>query len=299
MLDVHRLRVFRSVVASGSVQAAAANLGYTPSAISQHLTALQRETGLTLLARAGRGLRPTAAGHALAAEADRVLARLGAAESLIADLRTGRTGALSIAYFASVGAAWMPLVVRRILTELPGVRLDLELREHIPDSREERADVQVVVAGNGFDPGSGFTAHHLLDDPYVAVLPAGHRLAGQEEVDLVDLADERWVDNDFARGWCRANLIEACTAAGFSPAFRVEAHDYPTALAFVAAGIGLTVLPALGAAHLPDGVTRVRVVRPTPIRSIRVVVHDAVEHTPAVRTAVAALREAAGSASEQ
>ncbi|WP_433532813.1 LysR family transcriptional regulator [Micromonospora sp. CA-263727] len=296
MLDVHRLRVFRSVVASGSVQSAAANLGYTPSAVSQHLTALQRETGLTLLARAGRGLRPTAAGHALAAEADRVLARLGEAESLIADLRSGRTGALSIAYFASVGAPWMPLVVRRVTTDLPGVRLDLELREHIPNSREERADVQVVVGPTGFDPGSGFTAHHLLDDPYVAVLPAGHRFAEQDEVDLVDLADERWVDNDFARGWCRANLIEACTAAGFSPAFGVEAHDYPTALAFVEAGIGLTVLPALGAAKLPDGVTRVRLVRPTPVRSIYLVVHDAVEHTPAVQTAVAALREAAGGA---
>ncbi|PZG20278.1 LysR family transcriptional regulator [Micromonospora craterilacus] len=296
MLDVHRLRVFRSVVASGSVQAAAANLGYTPSAVSQHLTALQRETGLTLLARAGRGLRPTAAGHALAAEADRVLARLGEAESLIADLRSGRTGALSIAYFASVGAAWMPLVVRRITTDLPGVRIDLKLCEHIPDSREERADVQVVVGATGFDPGSGFTAHHVFDDPYVAVLPAGHRFADRVEVDLADLADERWVDNDFARGWCRANLIEACTAAGFSPAFRVEAHDYPTALAFVGAGIGLTVLPALGAAKLPDGVTCVRLVRPTPIRSIYVVVHDAVEHTPAVQTAVAALREAAGEA---
>ncbi|MFG2102808.1 LysR family transcriptional regulator [Micromonospora echinaurantiaca] len=293
MLDVHRLRVFRSVVASGSVQAAAANLGYTPSAISQHLTALQRETGLTLLARAGRGLRPTAAGHALAAEAERVLARLGAAESLIADLRAGRTGALSIAYFASVGAAWMPLVVRRILAEHPGVRLDLQLRENIPDSREERADVQVVVARSGFDPGSGFTAHHLLDDPYVAVLPAGHRLAGRAEADLIDLADEGWVDNDFARGWCRENLIEACTAAGFSPAFRVEAHDYPTALAFVAAGIGPTVLPALGAANLPPNVSCVRLVRPTPIRSIHAVVHDAVAHAPAVRTAVAALREAA------
>ncbi|BCJ56950.1 LysR family transcriptional regulator [Micromonospora endophytica] len=293
MLDVHRLRIFRSVVASGSVQAAAANLGYTPSAISQHLAALQRETGLTLLARAGRGLRPTAAGHALAAEADRVLARLGEAESLIADLRSGRTGTLSIAYFASVGAAWMPHVVRRLTTDLPGVRLDLELREHIPDNREERADVQVVVAPTGFHPGSGFTAHHLLDDPYVAVLPAGHRFAGRAEVDLVDLADERWVDNDFARGWCRSNLIEACTAAGFSPAFRVEAHDYPTALAFVGAGIGLTVLPALGAAQLPAGVTRVRVVRPTPTRSIHLVVHDAVAHTPAVRAAVTALHEAA------
>ncbi|MBQ1048352.1 LysR family transcriptional regulator [Micromonospora sp. C51] len=297
MLDVHRLRVFRSVVASGSVQAAASNLGYTPSAVSQHLTALQRETGLTLLAKAGRGLRPTAAGHALAAEADRVLARVGAAESLIADLRTGRTGTLSIAYFASVGAAWMPHVVRCILADFPGVRLDLQLREHIPDSREERADVQVIVAGaTGFDPGSGFTAHHLLDDPYVAVVPAGHRLAGRPETDLADLADERWVDNDFARGWCRANLLEACTAAGFRPAFRVEAHDYRTALAFVAAGIGLTVLPALGAAHLPAGVTCVRLLRPTPTRSIHVVVHDAVEHTPAARMAVTALRAAAQSA---
>jgi DNA-binding transcriptional LysR family regulator len=59
MLDVHRLRIFRSVVASGSVAAAAANLGYTPSAVSQHVTALQRETGLTLLERAGRGVRPS------------------------------------------------------------------------------------------------------------------------------------------------------------------------------------------------------------------------------------------------
>ncbi|HWL01877.1 MAG TPA: LysR family transcriptional regulator, partial [Microbacteriaceae bacterium] len=125
MLDVHRLRVFRSVVASGSVQAAAANLGYTPSAVSQHLTALQRETGLALLERAGRGLRPTAAGQELAAQADTVLARLGETESLIADLREGRTGSISIGYFASVGAAWLPRVVRRLTTEFPGVRLDL------------------------------------------------------------------------------------------------------------------------------------------------------------------------------
>ncbi|GAA4948079.1 MULTISPECIES: LysR family transcriptional regulator [Streptomonospora] len=293
MLDVHRLQVFRSVVASGSVQTAAANLGYTPSAVSQHVTALQRETGLTLFTRAGRGLRPTAAGHALAAEADRVLARLGEAESLVAALRSGRTGSLSIAYFASVGAAWMPHVVRRLNTDLPGVRLALELREHIPVPTEERADVQVVVAQSDFDPGAGFTAHHLLDDPYVAVLPGGHPFEGRNEVDLAELADDRWIDNDFARGWCRANLVEACTAAGFTPAFHVEAHDYPTALAFVEAGIGITVLPSLGAAHPPDGTACVRVVRPTPVRSIYVVVHEAVEHTPAARTAVAVLREAA------
>lgn len=280
MLDVHRLRVFRSVVASGSVQAAAANLGYTPSAVSQHLTALQRETGLALLERAGRGLRPTAAGQELAAQADAVLARLGETESLIADLREGRTGSISIGYFASVGAAWLPRIVHRLTTQFPGVRLDLRLWETIPESADDRADIQIVVARRDYRPGHGYVAHHLIDDPYVVVVPEGHALADRAEVELAELVGERWVDNDFARGWCRANLIEACTAAGFSPTFQVEAHDYPTALAFVAAGVGITVLPALGARHLPAGSIAIPVVRPTPVRSIHLVLRDAVASIP-------------------
>ena len=280
MLDVHRLRVFRSVVASGSVQAAAANLGYTPSAVSQHLTALQRETGLALLERAGRGLRPTAAGQELAAQADTVLARLGETESLIADLREGRTGSISIGYFASVGAAWLPRVVRRLTTEFPGVRLDLQLRETIPDSPDDRADVQIIVARPDHRPVGGFVGHHLVDDPYVVVVAESHPLATRPEIELAELVAERWIDNDFSRGWCRANLLEACTAAGFSPPFQVEAHDYPTALAFVAAGVGITVLPVLGTRHLPPGAIAVRVVRPTPMRSIHLVLRDAVATTP-------------------
>ncbi|MEL7976799.1 LysR family transcriptional regulator [Isoptericola sp. F-RaC21] len=296
MLDVHRLRVFRSVVASGSVAAAAANLGYTPSAVSQHVAALQRETGLRLLDRHGRGVRPTAAGLALAAQADGVLARLGEAETFVADLRAGRTGAVQLAYFASVGAAWMPAVVHTLTTQFPGVRLDLELREDVPSDAAERADLQLVVAQWGDTPGAaGFSAHHLLDDPYVAVVPHDHSLAGRDEIELAELAGDRWIDNDFSRGWCRRNLLEACRAAGFSPAFAVEAHDYPTALAFVGAGIGITVLPTLGAAHLPPGTVAVPAVRPTPVRSIHAVVRDAVADTPPVRAALGALRDVARS----
>lgn len=293
MLDVHRLRVFRSVVASGSVAAAAANLGYTPSAISQHLTALQRETGLTLLVKAGRGLRPTAAGLALAREADSVLERLGAAETLVSDLRAGRTGSLSIAYFGSAGASWLPDVVRRLVTDFPGLRLDLQLRDDVADRPEERPDLQLVVMMPEYTNATGFTAHHLLDDSYVAVVPAGHRFAGKEEIELADLADEPWIDNDFARGWCRRNLLEACAAAGFSPTFHVEAHDYATALAFVDAGIGPTVLPELGTLNLPPGAVSVRIVRPTPMRSVYVTVADPVADTPPVRAAIDVLRKAA------
>lgn len=293
MLDTHRLRVFRSVVASGSVQAAATNLGYTPSAVSQHVTALQRETGLALFERVGRGLRTTAAGLVLAEQADAILNRLGEAESVVADLRAGRTGTLAVSYFASVGSAWMPRVVRRLTGEFPGVRLELALREWLPDDAADRSDVQIAVERPDFVAWPGFTAHHLLDDPYVVVLPGDHALAGREEVELAELAGERWVDNDFARGWCRRNLVEACTAAGFRPPFHVEAHDYSTALAFVAAGIGITVLPELGAEQLPPGTCAVPVVRPVPVRSILAVVRDAVAHTPPVLATVQELRAVA------
>jgi len=295
MLDVHRLRIFRSVVASGSVAAAAANLGYTPSAVSQHVAALQRETGLQLLARHGRGVRPTAAGKALAAQADGLLARLGEVETFVADLRTGRSGTLSIAYFASVGAAWLPSVVSALTVDFPGVRLELELTEEIPADPSRRADLQLAVAQTDFQPAAGTTAYHLLDDPYVAVLPETHPLAGRDQIELVELVGERWIDNDFARGWCRRNLLEACRAAGFAPAFAVEAHDYPTAVAFVSAGIGITVLPALGAVHPAPGTVAVPVRRPVPVRSIYALVQDAVADTPPVQAALAALREVAGS----
>lgn len=79
MLDIHRLRVFGSVVASGSVQGAAANLLCTSSVVGQHITALQCETGLVLFERVGGGFCPTPAGFAVAAEADGVLVRLGEA----------------------------------------------------------------------------------------------------------------------------------------------------------------------------------------------------------------------------
>lgn len=293
MLDVHRLRVFRSVVATGSVNAAAANLGYTPSAISQHLAALQRETGLALVARVGRGIQPTAAGLALAGQIDEVLDRLGDVDALVADLRAGRHGSLSIAYFASVGSAWMPTVVRDLLRDFPTTRLRLTLRDDIPVDPAERADVQILVERDGLDPGPEARAHRLLVDPYVAVLPRSHPLADQPTIELAKLAGEEWVDNDSARGWCRANLIEACRAAGFTPPFRVEAHDYPTAIAFVDAGIGITVLPGLAARHLPDTVVRVPVTGPTPQRMIHAIIQTAVEDTPAVCSVLATLRQCA------
>ena len=298
MLDVHRLRVLRTVVATGSVGAAATTLGYTPSAVSQHLATLQRETGLLLIERKGRGIEPTAAGRTLADEAGRVLESLSGIEGVVGDLRAGRVGRLSISYFASAGAAWIPPVVAGLMHEFPDLRLDLRLIELLGDEHPD-PDIEIFVgraAEHLREPtGNGQSkVHHLLDDPYVVVVPVDHPMAGQTQVALGELASERWVDNDFNRGFCRQVILDACTEAGFTPDFRIETHDYPTAISFVAAGVGVTVLPSLGAAQLPAGVVAIPLVSPTPVRHVYVAVKASVEHHPAARRAVDLLRERVG-----
>ena len=293
VFDLQRLRVFRAVVAVGSVGGAAAALGYTPSAVSQHLRTLQRETGLVLVERRGRGIEPTAAGRAFADELTAVFDRLARAETAVGDLRAGRTGTLTISYFASVGAVWIPVVVAAITREFPQLRLNLRLVE-LAGEEPLRPDVEVFVDGAATSPVDGYGVTQLLVEPYLVVLPADHALAGRREIPLAALRDELWVDNDIARGRCRQIVLDACAAAGFSPAFHVQAHDYPSAVAFVAAGLGVTVLARLGAVALPAGVRAVPIVDPVPRRRIMLRTRSAVADHPAVRRAAELLATAAG-----
>jgi len=280
-VDVHRLRVLRAVVADGSIQGAAASLGYTPSAISQHLTALQKETGLRLLQRSGRGIEPTVAGRAVAAEAARIFERLADLESLVADLRAGRVGALSVSYFASAGAVWIPPVVATIAREFPRLRLDLRLIELL-GADSGPPDVEIAVDGAESGGIAGYQVHPLLTEPYLAVVPVTSALGRRAQVDLAELRDQAWVDNDVARGPCRQAVLDACSTVGFSPAFHIETQDYPTAIRFVAEGMGITVIPRLGLGTLPDSTVAVPIVNPTPRRSISVRVRDTAANHPAV-----------------
>ena len=284
-MDVHRLRVLRAVVAAGSIQGAATSLGYTPSAISQQVSALQRETGLTLVQRSGRGIEPTVAGRAVAAEAARIFERLADLDALVADLRAGRVGTLSVSYFASAGAAWIPPVIAALTREFPRLRLDLRLIElHGADSGPP--DVEIAVDGAESGPvdaaTAGYRVRPLLTEPYFAVVPVTSALAGRAQVDLAELRDEAWVDNDVARGPCRQAVLDACSTVGFSPSFHIETQDYPTAIRFVAEGLGITVIPRLGLGALPGSTIAVPIVNPTPWRGISVRVRDAVADHPAV-----------------
>ena len=284
MLDMHRIRVFRSVMASGTIQAAADNLGYTASAISQQISALQKETGLTLFEREGRGLSPTPTARALVAQTNDLMGELGRLDGVVADLREGRSGRLTIGYFASAGAEWMPTLARHLATELPSLTLELVLNE-IPRRGGGPLDLDIVMEFPGSQDPPGSRRVPLLVDPYVALVQADHPLAGASEVTLAELEGETWISSDLPSGIGSKILTAACESAGFQPRFAVQAQDHYTGIAFVRAGVGITVIPRLAAGAIPPE-AEVRVLdiaAPQPIRHIAAVVRDPAGNSAANR----------------
>ena len=281
MLDVRRMQVLRAVVTTGSITAAATNLGYTPSAISQQVAGLEKQAGLPLLERVGRGIRPTAAGRLLTEHAGRLAEQLAEAESALTALRNGCAGTLRVRYFATAGAALVPPAVATFRAERAGVELDLKLTEPT-DPFEElaagRADVAITVLEPDEPTPDGMVARHLLADPFFAVLPRGHALSRKRVIDLAELADEPWIYAD---------------CAGFSPQVVVESDDYATAQGFVAAGLGVTIIPRLGLGYAHPGVVLRKVRNPEPVRHIHVVYREDASWNPAVVALAEALEKAA------
>lgn len=288
MLDPHRLRIFRSVVTSGSIQAAARNLGYTPSAVSQHVAALQREVGLSLIEKSGRGIVATPAGLALAAESEDVIASLTRLGNVVDDLREGRTGRLSIGYFASAGFAWMPRLARTLMEEFPHLVLELSLNDiaNGPERRPVDLDLVAESPHRSEVPPAGYRRTVLLDDIYVAIVPNDHPLADRDSISLIELGDESWIDTDSPEGECHITVARACAAAGFVPRYAVQTQDHYTAMAFVEQGVGVGVFPRLAIADLPAGVRAVALTDPEPVRRVSLLVRESAAAYPAITRAV-------------
>jgi molybdate transport repressor ModE-like protein len=259
MLDVRRLVVLREVATQGSFSAAAQALTYSQSAVSQQIATLEREAGARLVERQGRGIRLTDAGQALVRRADAILTELAAAETdlrLIAGLRGGQ---VRVSTFASAATSLLPAAVTAFRAAHPAVRVELSLVEETSEAveglRAGRADL-ALLAEPLDQPASGpVETHRLLDDPMLAVLPAGHRLARRRTVRLDDLAAEPWVLGGGPGCSDRATILRACHAAGFEPRVSVEfpTDDYNATQGMVAAGAGITLLPRLALAVPRDG----------------------------------------------
>jgi DNA-binding transcriptional LysR family regulator len=262
MLDVKRLRVLREVAARGSFSAAAEALAYTQSAISQQVAALEREAGTVLVVRNARGVHMTEAGRALLRHADVILARLADAEAELDAIAGARGGRVRLVAFPSAGATIAPRAIGRFRERYPGVEVTLEPREPhegLDCLKCGDCDIALTVEA-GFEPieDTAIERHHLLDDPMYVCLPAGHRVARKAKIRLSDLADEAWIMG--ATGRCPDGLIleRACQAAGFEPRVAFQSDDYVAIQGFIAAGVGVCLIPDLALVAVRDDI----VIRP-------------------------------------
>lgn len=302
---MRRLEALHAVVLTGSVKAAAARLGYTPSAVSQHVTALARETRTELLEPSGRGVRPTAAGRLLADHASRLLDGLAEAEAALAALNAGELGVLRMASFATAGAELVPPALARVHDQLPGVDITVrvaEREEALALLRSGMLDLAVIEAHETTPvrTDTGFDVVPLLSDPFRLVLPRGHRLASRRVIPLTAVADDAWIDIRCEVGCCRATTDAAFRRAGFAPRRVVEADEYWPAQGFVAAGLGLALVPGLALGVLHQGVTVRRLHRSDePQRHVLAVTRARTRDTAPVQTMLEALRTEADRQREQ
>jgi DNA-binding transcriptional LysR family regulator len=286
--DVQRLRAFALVLDLGSISAAAGVLGYTQSAVSQQLAALEREVGTALVDRSQRPLRATTAGASVRPHVDRVLGALGGAEAAVDDVRSGRSR-LRLAAFPSALSSFVPAAVRDLRrTHSPLVVhvLQLETREAVERLRGGDADLAVVhyMPGVAVPETFGLQRHRLLIDHLHVVVPEGHRLARRDAVSVADLEAEPLIlpRRDTPAGRFRSVVEHLCAQAGFAPRVAYELDDLPAVQAFVAAGIGVVPMHGLTLSTVPPGATtRPLAERPAGSRTIEALA-PAAARTPVV-----------------
>ncbi|MEU5438552.1 LysR family transcriptional regulator [Streptomyces sp. NPDC020719] len=293
MLDLARLRALHAVSVHGSVAAAATALGYTPSAVSQQITKLERETRTTLLERRGRGVALTEEALHLAATAQELLALVEHAETTLEERRGLPTGRLTVAAFASAARGLLPGVLAQLAREHPDLDARLsEIDPHLSVDLVAKGVIDLAVT-HDWDitplPAPEGVEHAVIGDDLCDLLvPEDHRLAGREPVRRAELARERWICQP-PGSVCHDWLVRTLRADGHEPDLRHQAAEYHTQLALVAHGLGVALVPRLGRGPLPDGVVAVRL-DPAPVRRLYALWRTGAARRPAITAAVAALR---------
>lgn len=292
MIEVSRLRALHAVATYGSVVAAAQVLYCTPSAVSQHLSKLEREVGSTVVEKDGRGLRLTSAGRVLVEHAGKVLAAVEEAEAALAAHHGSVTGRVTIAAFPTACRGLLPSALQELAQHHPQLAtamLEGDNRTNL--DLVQRGEVELAVVDDWPEAPVEFpsTVEHvdLGGDIADLVVPAGHRLAATAKpVRLADIVDERWVANvpgSICHDWFTRVLPSV------RPDFLVA--EFETQLTLVAAGLAVALIPRLARTYLPAGVA-VLPVRPTPKRRVAVAWRVASAVRPAVGAAVRALESA-------
>ncbi|MBQ0983114.1 LysR family transcriptional regulator [Streptomyces sp. F63] len=271
MLDVRRLRLLRELDRRGTIAAVAEALTFTASAVSQQLSALEREAGVPLLERSGRRVALTPAGRTLVIHADAVLERLELAVSELAGAREGIRGPLRIGTFPSGGPAIVPAALAELARRHPALEPMVQEIDSARVSDGLRAGELDVALVHDYDfvpasPDTTVDQVPLLEEPmYLATggatgsAPAtGPAARGGTLAELLGpWATAPWITaRDGTTG--HAMAVRACQAAGFQPRVRHRVNDFRTVLALAAIGQGAGFVPEMATAHASGDVVLTR-----------------------------------------
>ncbi|MFC9553828.1 LysR substrate-binding domain-containing protein [Rhodococcus sp. NPDC056960] len=290
MLDIRKLRLLRELAHRGTLAAVAEALSYTPSAVSQQISALEREAGRALLTRTGGRVHLTPAGTVLVEHTEQVLADLERAEAALAGSDAHPSGPVRLGAFPS---ALRPIVLpalREIGRTAPNVAVTV--------TEVDPADVPDLLRGGHLDialvheydnvpstMGSGIDLEPLLDEHvYLASTPA----TAAEDAAIRSHSRSHWIVGNPGT-LCHTMTIRSCQSHGFEPHITHHIDDYPTTLHLVAAGAGVALIPQLGATDAPIDVA----LTPLPIgRRTRIAYRDGSRSHPAYAAVSAELHHA-------
>ncbi|MER8105074.1 MULTISPECIES: LysR family transcriptional regulator [unclassified Kitasatospora] len=255
MLDVRRLRLLRELAHLGTIAAVAEALSFSPSAVSQQLSVLEKEAGVPLLERTGRRVALTPAGRNLVRHAEAVLALLEQAGAELAHARRGLAGPLRIGTYPSAARAIIPAVLGELAAWHPGLEPMVTEVDPAGVAAALRAGELDVALVHEYDlvpadpePGLAVTRPVFTEPMYLAARAPG------------TVAEQRGAPWIMAPPGtlCHSMAVRACESAGFAPRIRHQIDDFATVLALVAAGQGVALVPQLGAAQPPPGVVLTR-----------------------------------------
>jgi DNA-binding transcriptional LysR family regulator len=252
MLELRRLRLLSELRQRGTIAAVADALQFTPSAVSQQLAILERESGVRLLEKAGRGVRLTDAALVLADHAEALLERVALAEADLAAAAGTVAGRARIAGFESVALRLALPAMHSLARDAPRLRcelLELEPEEALPALA--LGDIDFALGDEWqHQPRllpEGVERHDLMSDRVRLVLPARHPAARRhaDAVPMAELAGETWTTGHAGLGWDEMTRLTCLELGGFEPDVRHRTNDAGISLEVIAQGLAVGMLPDL------------------------------------------------------
>lgn len=242
-METARLRAFIEAAEKGSIKAAADSMGYTPSAVSQLVTALEKELGLVLFRRSQKGVSLTAEGEELAPLVRSYLAREDEIYRLASELNGVTTGSLKIATYPSVATTWLPEIVRRFKNDHPGIQINImeSIRSDIFSHFEQN---EADIAFLAYAEPMPYEWIPLAEESVIAALPEDHELASAKSFPIAECEKSDFILGSWGR---EKEILEIFERNDVHPQIKYTTYDTPATLAMVRMGLGISFVNELSA----------------------------------------------------